>query len=196
MRYRNHIPHTLLIVGCLLILALATSAGAETVERTGGEFRVGVGAAPVQTLFELFTDITMAAVSLGTLDPSTESEHPTVFAEYVKPMGERSCLIVHFNIASYEKEYLIESTGQLAGKVSDDFYTLMLGAKHYYVRSGNFGLYLDAWRASRCCARRRTLTRWRRTTASCSPTSSRPWACDSAERRPWIWLWDWATRVS
>ncbi|MBC8425922.1 hypothetical protein H8E07_17560 [bacterium] len=139
MRNRNRTPVALSTALCLLILAAPAAA-----ERNGGEFRVGVGAAPVQTLFELFSDVTVAALFVGELEPSTESEQPAGFIEYVRPMGERSRMIVHFNINSYEKEYVWKDTGQLAGKVSDDFYTLMMGAKHYYVRTNSFGLYLDA----------------------------------------------------
>jgi len=142
MRYHTRIPVAVLAALCLPILAAPASA--EAVERGGGELRVGVGAAPVQTLFELFSDIALAAASVGTIEPSTESEHPAGFVEYTRPMGERSRMIVHFNINSYQKEYVVKSTGQLAGQVSDDFYTLMLGAKHYYVRTDGFGLYLDA----------------------------------------------------
>lgn len=144
MRNRYRTANTMLIVGCLLAVAAATPASAESVARTGGEFRAGVGALPVQTLFELFTDITLATLSFGTLEPSTETKHPAVFVEYVKPMGERSRLIAHFNMASYEKKYLIKSSGQVAGQVADDFYTFMLGVKHHYVRTGSFALYLDA----------------------------------------------------
>jgi hypothetical protein len=144
MRRRYASPAILLMTVCLLIPAVVTPAAAAAVERSGDELRAGVGAAPVQTLLELFTDIATAAVTLGTLEPSTESKHPAAFIEYAKPMGERSRMLVHFNVNSYEKEYTVESTGDLAGKVSDTFYTLMFGAKHYYVRSEGFGLYLDA----------------------------------------------------
>ncbi|MBU0741318.1 hypothetical protein KKG45_09175 [bacterium] len=142
MRLRFRSGRRALITACVLAVA-ASAARAEIDGRTGGEFRAGVGALPVQTLFELFTDITMATLSIGTLEPSTETERAAAFVEYAKPMGERSRLVAHFNIASYEKEYLIESSGQLAGRVSDDFYTFMLGVKHYYVRTGSFALYLD-----------------------------------------------------
>lgn len=142
MNIRTRIPMALLTIICLLGPALP--ARAEAVDRGGGELRVGVGAVPVQTLFELFSDISTAAVTLGQLEPSTETKHPAAFVEYTRPMGERSRLLLHFNVNSYEKEYTVESTGDLAGEVSDTFYTLMMGAKHYYVRSGNFGVYLDA----------------------------------------------------
>lgn len=144
MRYPNRSASAVLVAGCLATLLTSTPSTAAVVDRAGGELRAGIGAAPVQTLFELFTDITMATLSFGALEPSTETEHPAAWVEYVRPMGERSRLIAHFNIASYEKQYLVESTGALAGEVSDTFYTFMLGAKHYYVRTGGFALYLDA----------------------------------------------------
>jgi len=144
MRHANRTKSLALVTGCMAILLASTPSTAAVIDRDGGELRAGVGAAPVQTLFELFTDITMATLSFGTLEPSTETEHPAAWVEYVRPMGERSRLIAHFNIASYEKQYLVESTGALAGEVSDTFYTFMLGAKHDYVRTGGFALYLDA----------------------------------------------------
>ncbi len=149
MRYRNHTASAVLLAVGLLITTATTGAHAETIMgetnlQTSGEFRTGLGAAPVQTLFELFTDLTTTALLLGSIEASTDSKHPAAFVEYVRPMGERSRLIAHFNITSYEKTYIYTNSGEEAARINDDFYTFMLGAKHHYLRTGSFALYLDA----------------------------------------------------
>ncbi len=136
-------PHRRLTVVCVALIMILIASPAVSEDRTGGEIRAGLGAVPVQTLFELFTDITLATLSIGTIEPSTESENTTLFVEYVKPLGAKSRLITHFNYTSYEKQYVIRSSGQIAGDVTDDFYTFMLGVKHYYVKTSSFGVYID-----------------------------------------------------
>jgi len=136
-------PQKRLMIVCVALMMMLIVSTTTAEDRNGGEFRGGLGAAPVQTLFELFTDITMATLSFGTIEPSTETENAALFVEYVKPMGDKSRLITHFNYTSYEKHYVIRSSGQTAGNVTDDFYTFMLGVKHYYVKTSSFGLYID-----------------------------------------------------
>ena len=129
---------TITILASVLFVAPLSAA-----EDMSSEIRVGVGAAPVQTLFELFTDITLATLSFGTIEPSTETENAALFFEYVRPMNDKTLLITHLNYTSYKKQYVVRSSGAVAGDVTDDFYTLMLGVKRYYVKTGSFGLYMD-----------------------------------------------------
>ncbi len=133
-----------LIAILLLALALPATAAATTDGQADrSELRVGVGAAPVQTLLEFFTDITLATLSFGTIESSTESENAALFAEWTRPLNDRSSLIVHANYNRYEKTFTISGSGAEAGALTDEFYTLMLGVKRYYVRSDSFGLYID-----------------------------------------------------
>ncbi len=132
-------PGALIVLLAMVLFASPLSAA----ENGAAELHVGVGVAPVQTLFELFTDITLATLSFGTIEPTTETENATLFVEYARPMGDMSQLVMHVDYTRYQKRYEVQSTGTVAGNVTDDFYTLMLGVKRYYVRTGSFGLFLE-----------------------------------------------------
>ena len=127
----------------VLVLILSTTAPAAGLDAPPPEFRAGIGAVPAQTLLELFTDLTVTALSFGTIAPDTETKNATVFAEWTRPTGARTSLIVHANYARYEKSYKIEGSGSYAGDITDDFYTLMLGLKRHYVLTRGLAIYGD-----------------------------------------------------
>jgi len=107
-----------------------------------GEISIGVGAFPVPVLFELTTDIAMAGLSLGTLDPTTESKGTPLFLEYSRFLTEKTRLTGNFNYASFDKEYEVAGTGVTAGTVEDDFYSFLVGVNYHYLSTRAFDLYI------------------------------------------------------
>ena len=127
--------------------ALASSAGAgeplSADSRKGAtEVSIGVGVFPVPLLFELTTDIALAGLSLGTLEPSTESKGTPLYLECSRFVGENTRFTGNFNFARFEKEYEIAGTGETAGAVTDDFYSILVGINYHYLRLNGLELYL------------------------------------------------------
>lgn len=153
MRDSKSVGSLLLILACLLG---ATAALAEANEFDleipadgssgpayvpGPEFRLGVGAAPVPTLLEVFSDVWAVTTSLGSLSAETESSDLALFAEYAHPLARKTHLVFHFGYASYEKTYRVRSSGEVLGKVTNRYYTLLAGPRQYYALLDSFGLY-------------------------------------------------------
>lgn len=107
----------------------------------GPEFRLGVGAAPAPSIIEVFSDVWALTMSLGSLSVETESNDLTLFAEYAHPLSRRTGLVAHFGYASYDKTYTVRSSGEVLGKVTNRYYTLLAGPRLYYALLDSFGLY-------------------------------------------------------
>ena len=123
-------------LAALMIVSPAVAAPGDS------ELTLGVGGLPAQTLFELVTDITTAALSFGTIEPATESDHPVVFLEYSRYRSERTRLIAHVNAVGFEKEYTLGDDGDVVGRISDDFFTAMGGVSHDWLVTGGFRAYV------------------------------------------------------
>lgn len=109
----------------------------------GPQFVLGVGLAPAPTLIELFTDVTVVAASLGSVEVETESDDLAWFAQYVHPVTERASFIAHFGTTRFEKTYTSDSDSDFLGTVTNRYYSLLIGAKSYYARTATFSLYGD-----------------------------------------------------
>ena len=109
----------------------------------GPEIKVGVGLAPLPSVAEVFSDVIVMGVTLGSVEVETESENVALFAEYTQPLTARSRFVAHLSYTSYDKIYTSRSSGNLIGKVTNHYYTLMIGNKIYYVQNKPFSLYGD-----------------------------------------------------
>ena len=133
----------LLLLTNLLIWTGAAPATAGPLDETRSELKVGVGLVPVPTLVELYSDIIVTAISLGSVSVDTETKNVSLFAEYSRSVGTRTDAVAHFNYNRYEKTYASDNTHQAVGTITDDYFTLMFGLKQYLGRHESFALYMD-----------------------------------------------------
>jgi hypothetical protein len=155
MRILNPAAPLFLIAVCLLsqtpAIAQLNEFGLEIPEKDGSrelyvpgpEIKVGVALAPLPSVAEVMSDFMVTVVTLGSVEAETEADHVALFTEYTQPLTERGSFVAHLSYTSFDKIYTSGSSGDLVGKVTNHYYTLMLGSKVYYVREGHLSLYGD-----------------------------------------------------
>jgi hypothetical protein len=68
----------------------------------------------------LINDVVVTGATIGAIEPETETKSPAFFLEYSRYRSEKTRLTLHLNMTRFETDYLVRSSGEALGTISDD----------------------------------------------------------------------------